>query len=104
MQIGISDLSIRARGLMFSGILLRLFFGGGFAVTSSIHAAHFTEWRTVQEARLVQRVTTQGLKICTIVEEDQCWATPLPCSPYFDANLMMEFSGNGLPKLFWFPT
>jgi hypothetical protein len=50
-------------------------------------------WQPLPTARLIARTTTSGLPILTPAKGDQCWDAPLPCTPYFRADLRERVPG-----------
>lgn len=53
----------------------------------ALRLAHLGTWPKVKEALLLPRWTSQGILVWTPTESDQCWDSPLPCTPYFNADL-----------------
>jgi len=57
----------------------------------------------VPAVRTVERKTTGGVVLNKPVDTDQCWDSPLICTPYIDKRLNIEFSTGGIPRMFWLP-
>ena len=46
-------------------------------------------WQPDKQVALDLKVTKSGLSIYTPVTGDQCWDSPVPCTPYFNENLRL---------------
>lgn len=60
----------------------------------------------VPSVKTVERKTIDGVVLNKPVGTDQCWDSPLICTPYIDKSLKIEFSAagtRGIPRMFWFP-
>jgi len=74
-----------AVGLLGLATLWCLF---SFGWRHSYRVLRFTNaFAGVPEAEIVARETVSGLTLYVPVINNQCWNAPLPCTPYFDANL-----------------
>jgi hypothetical protein len=62
----------------------------------------FMEGR-VPSVQTIERRTTDGAVINKPVGTDQCWDSPLICTPYFDSEMKIDFSPDGTPRMFRFP-
>ena len=51
-------------------------------------------WHLVKEVPLDKRITNSGLIVYTPKTGDQCWDSPLPCTPYFNDTLRLRKSGD----------
>jgi hypothetical protein len=49
-------------------------------------------WPPLPLARTATRVTDAGYELAVPVEGDQCWASPLPCTPNFDRRLGRDWA------------
>ena len=49
-----------------------------------------TGFYRVATARLVERQTRTGLVVYTPEQDDRCWDSPLPCTPFFNPNLRLR--------------
>jgi hypothetical protein len=101
MAVGISESTKEARVLMLGALLVPLLVKIGVVMIPLAGAVRLTEWPRIREVRVVQRETIEGVEIYTPAEGDQCWSAPLPCTPYFNRDLRVRRSANGLPKRFW---
>ena len=54
-----------------------------------------------KDVAFVERKTNDKITIYTPAKGDQCYDTPLPCTPYFNANLKIIFDKNNNPRMFW---
>lgn len=57
----------------------------------------------VPAVRTLERRTDEGVVVNKPVGTDQCWDSPLICTPYFDSAMKIEFSPDGTPRIFRFP-
>lgn len=48
-------------------------------------------WAAIPTPNLIQRVTDSGLRV-DIAQDDMCWASAPPCTPYFDSRLRLRRS------------
>jgi hypothetical protein len=68
-------------------------------INSTIHKCNrikdisYDGWHSIKTARLVQKETASGLVVFTPKQGDQCWDSPLPCTPYFNQRLRLRISG-----------
>lgn len=67
---------------------------------------YFSEHLFVKEripaVKIEERRTGDGIVIHRPVGTDQCWDSPLICTPYIDSGLKIEFTAAGTPRMFWF--
>ncbi len=54
----------------------------------------YTGYQPIQIVPLDEKVTKSGLTIFTPETGDQCWDSPLPCTPYLNRSLMLREPGN----------
>lgn len=54
-----------------------------------IQAISTSGWHAVKELPLDRKVTSSGLAVFTPKAGDQCWDSPLPCTPYFNDRLRL---------------
>jgi hypothetical protein len=55
--------------------------------------ANFPAYQAIPSSALVEKKTDSGLVIYVPVKGDQCWDSPLPCTPYFVAELRVRVPG-----------
>jgi len=86
---------------IYSGIICVVFLIANFHYTSYIiehrwliKRVSFSEWQPVKEVPLVEKVTSSGLVVYTPKTGDQCWDSPLPSTPYFNARLRLRNQSN----------
>ena len=87
--IFVFSIIIFPRSLIRSGSLdsLKSILSGGF--------------QPIQNVKIIERRTTSGLSVYTPAIGDQCFDSPLPCTPYFDADLRFETNESGYPKSYF---
>ena len=54
-----------------------------------------------KDVEFLQRKTNDNLTVYTPVKGDQCYNSPLPCTPYFNENLKIVFDKKNNPVMFW---
>jgi hypothetical protein len=66
-----------------------------FAVThrDEIKYVSFSGWHSVKTVPLIEKKTVSGLVIYTPEKGDQCWDSPLPCTPYFNPDIRLRIPG-----------
>ncbi len=87
----------RVKGRAFWGIVLVLFIAGNFhiikhTVKYSRTVKYFSTdgWSKTKEAPLEEKATESGLRVFKPKKGDQCWDSPLPCTPYFKEALRLR--------------
>ena len=78
-----------ARRAVVAGLtgILAVTIGQALLPSKALWLAHLGTWPKVKEAPLLPRWTNQGILVWTPTESDQCWDSPLPCTPNFNADL-----------------
>jgi hypothetical protein len=51
-------------------------------------------WQHVRSARLETRQTTSGLTVYVPANDQLCWDSPIPCTPYFNPDLALRVNGS----------
>jgi hypothetical protein len=96
---------ISSRGIvnrkLFTFLFLVIFILGNFR---SLHNALINQniyrdisligFEKVTEVPLIKKETKSGLEVYVPVSGDQCWDSPLPCTPYFNDSLSLRIPGN----------
>ncbi|MGH9418878.1 MAG: hypothetical protein ACRD3J_02800, partial [Thermoanaerobaculia bacterium] len=59
-----------------------------------LQAISTTGWSAVPSSPVITRETASGLTVYVPVSGEQCWNAPLPCTPYFSANLALRVKGD----------
>jgi hypothetical protein len=58
-------------------------------------------FQPIKSVSLVERRTASGLSVYTPVTGDQCFDSPLPCTPYLNENLRLERENGEFPTPFF---
>jgi len=58
-------------------------------------------FQPIQKAELIERKSSSGLLVFTPVIGDQCFDSPLPCTPYLNENLTFKINEKQYPKAFF---
>lgn len=62
-------------------------------------------WNAIPHAILEEKITRSGLSVWVPVNgQTQCWDGPLPCTPYFNENLIVRDGAALVPSIFSPPT
>lgn len=84
--------------------------GAALLAASVLLVIREREWRpalmappAVPHATVKPERTRDGETVFVPVADDRCWDAPRPCTPYFDARLVIERDGSGRPRVFWLP-
>lgn len=62
----------------------------GWGVAARLPMIALDRWPPLLENIIETRATDQGLTVYTPSDSDQCWAAPLPCTPYFNPALWLQ--------------
>lgn len=57
-------------------------------------------WKAYDAGSVRREVTRSGEAVYVPVQGDQCWSSPLPCTPYVNARLEIARSSNGRIRMF----
>ena len=58
-------------------------------------------FQSIKSVQLLERKTASGLSVYIPAKGDQCFDSPLPCTPYFDPNLRFETNRSDYPKSYF---
>jgi hypothetical protein len=67
----------------------------------SLKSILLSGFQPIRSVGLIERKTTSGLSVYTPDTGDQCFDSPLPCTPYFDANLRFEANKSDYPNVYF---
>jgi hypothetical protein len=84
--------------IFFALVLLMSYRSLSFDTLKPILANGF---QPIQKAELIERKSSSGLLVFTPVIGDQCFDSPLPCTPYLNENLTFKINEKQYPKAFF---
>jgi hypothetical protein len=56
----------------------------------TVKSISLSGWKPLRTVPLDRKVTSSGLIVYTPKKGDQCWDSPLPCTPYFNSSLRLR--------------